>query len=224
MRTEFQVGLESLEAQIQDSGALVVQAIRGALVAIEDWDAGILDYLSDIDDRVQQSYHDVERDVATLIARQAPVASDLRSVLAVLHTNIHLERMSHNCVRLGRLAAPTPDGVIPRELVPQFERAAVRAAEMTRIALDALALRDLERAESLTGLDEAVDQATAEVVTAILDEGARRYGQEASVRALFAARCLERLGDHAVKIAEQAAFLITGEFRDFSDTRHPPEL
>jgi phosphate transport system protein len=224
VRTEFQAGLEALELHLQDIGGLVVQGIRGALVAIEEWDAGILDYLADIDERVDERYLQIERDVETLLARQAPVAGDLRSVLAVLHANIHLERMSHNCARLGRLAAPTADGGIPRELVPHFERALARAGEMTRAALDALALRDIERATSLPALDEQVDYETAQVVLAILDDGSRQYGQEPAVRTLFAARCVERLGDHAVKIAEQAAFLITGEFREFTSAQHPPEL
>jgi phosphate transport system protein len=224
MRTEFKSALHALEARIQDSGAIVIQAIRGAIVAIEDWDAGVLDYLTDLDARIDETYLAVERDVEVLLARQAPVAGDLRAVLANLHANIHLERMSHNCVRLARLAAPSAEGGLPKELGGHFERGLGRGAEMTRIALDALVLRDLERAESLPQLDELVDRETADVVLAVLDEGASRYGQEPSVRTLFAARCVERIADHAVKIGEQAAFLVTGEFRDFANGAHPPEL
>jgi phosphate transport system protein len=224
MRTEFQSGLEALAGQVQDEGTIVVQAIRGALVAVQEWDRGVLDYLAELDEHVDELYLKIERDVVELLARQAPVARDLRSVLAVLHANIHLERMSHNCVRLARLAAPTPAGGIPPDLLDQFEIGLVRAAEMTRTALDALALLDLERASALPGMDEAVDRATADVVLAVIDEGAVRYGQEPCARTLFAARCVERIADHAVKIGEQAAFLITGEYREFAGGARAAEL
>src|SRR4029079_10029059 len=104
MRMEFDAEPAKLEGMLQEAGSATVRGIDGALVALQDWEPGVLDYLCGIDDRVDGLYRQIERDVETLIARQAPVATDLRIVLGVLQTNAHIERMSHNCVRIGRLA------------------------------------------------------------------------------------------------------------------------
>ena len=213
--------LTALETQLQACGALVIQAIRGALVAVEDWDPGILDYVGEIGADIDQHHRQIERDIAELLARHAPVASDLRVVLATLRVSLHLERIGHNCTRLTRLAAPTGDGPLPAELVPLFVAALARGGEMTRTALDALALRDEQQAATLPDLDEAVDRDTAAILMNVIDGGAARFGHEASARALFAARCVERIGDHAVEIAEQASYLVTGEFADLG--AHAPD-
>jgi phosphate transport system protein len=222
VRAEFSGELGTLEQHLENTGSIVIQGIRGAIVAIEDWDAGILDYVGDRHAEVRRLHALTQRDVERFLARQAPVACDLRLVLAVLQADRHLERMSHNCLRLGRLAAPTAEGVLPSDLRPLLTGSLVRAGEMTRTALDALALRDLERAESLPDLDELVDRDTAAVVVEVLDGGAARHGADPAARSLFAARCVERIADHAVNIAEQAAYVITGEHRELAG--HGPEF
>ena len=80
MRPEFDAELATLEGELQEAGTATVQAIHGALVALQDWEPGVLDYLAGLDDRVDGLYRQIERDVETLIARQAPVATDLRIV------------------------------------------------------------------------------------------------------------------------------------------------
>ena len=206
MRSGFQAGLDALELALQDSGALVVQAVRGALVALEDFDEGLVDHLAGIDADVDERFLQIERDVETLLARQAPVAGDLRVVLTVLHVNLHLERMSHNATRVAWLCEPT-DGLDSASV------AAIRVGEMTRVALDALALRDLDRAHSLQQLDELVDEQTGRVLTDLLERGDE---DDLGPRAVLIARCLERIGDHAVKIGERVAYLLTGELREFT--------
>ena len=129
MRPEFDAELATLEGELQEAGTATVQAIHGALVALQDWEPGVLDYLAGLDDRVDGLYRQIERDVETLIARQAPVATDLRIVLGVLQTNAHIERMSHNCVRIGRLAVAdrrrdTPGATSSQHLEPALARAA----------------------------------------------------------------------------------------------------
>ena len=212
MRPEFDAGLATLEAELQESGTATVQAIHGALVALQDWEPGVLDYLGGIDDRVDGIYRSIERNVETLIARQAPVATDLRIVLGVLQTSAHIERMSHNCVRIGRLAAPVDGDPVPHDLLLHLEPSLSRAAEMTRTALDAFALRDVAAARTLPDLDELVDHETGALVIATLQRGPGEW----SSRAIFLARCAERIADHAVKIAEQAVYVVTAERVDFT--------
>ena len=160
MRAEFDAELATLESELQEAGTITVQAIHGALVALQDWEPGVLDYLAGLDDRVDGLYRQIERDVETLIARQAPVATDLRIVLGVLQTNAHVERMSHNCVRIGRLAAPIDGEQAPADIVARLEPALLRGADMTRAALDAFALRDVAAARALPDMDELVDNET----------------------------------------------------------------
>jgi phosphate transport system protein len=98
-----------------------------------------------------------------------------------------------------------------------------RAEEMIRVALDAFPNRDVRAAESLMALDEMIDRANRrsldEVVQLGTDEAMREWG----VRMLLVSRCLERIGDHAVDIGEQTAYLVTGQFREFTDASHPPQ-
>jgi phosphate transport system protein len=212
MRPEFDAELATLEGALQEAGTATVQAIHGALVALQDWEPGVLDYLAAIDDRVDGLYRQVERDVETLIARQAPVATDLRIVLGVLQTNAHIERMSHNCVRIGRLASPVDSEHVPGDILAHLEPALARAADMTRTALDAFALRDVVAARTLPDLDELVDRETGRLVVATLARGPGEW----SSRAIFLARCAERIADHAVKIGEQAVYVVTAERVDFT--------
>ncbi len=92
---------------------------------------------------------------------------------------------------------------------------------MIRIALDSFSDRDLARAESLVELDELVDRANRRVVERILELGEAAAMREYGLRMVLVSRALERIGDHAVDIGEQIAYLLTGEFREFTDASHP---
>ncbi len=212
MRAEFDAELQRLEAEVQEAGNVTVQGIRGAIVALEDWEPPILDHLTALDERVDVIYRQVETDVEQMLARQAPVATDLRIVLGVLYTNVHLERMSHNCLRIGRLATPVDGAAVPREMVALLKPALLRGAEMTRVALDAFALRDEARARELPEMDELVDHETGALVQLALERGPGAW----SGNAIFLARSAERIADHAVRIAEQALYVVTARRIEFS--------
>src|SRR4029079_19310064 len=146
---------------------------------------------------------------------------DLRLVLAMLHTNLHLERCADYCVTIAKLVKLTAD--LPREegLIEAFGEMGLRAEQMLRVAVDSFANRDLARAESLVELDELIDRANRramEQVCEIADDlEKRRWG----LRMLIVSRCLERIGDLAVDIGEQTAYLVTGEFREYTDASRP---
>jgi phosphate transport system protein len=105
-------------------------------------------------------------------------------------------------------------------LVQAFEEMGQRAEEMIRLALDSFQRRDLDDASSLVDLDELIDRANRRAVERILDLGGDESTREWGLRMLIVSRCLERIGDHAVDIGEQTAFLVTGEFREFTDASH----
>jgi phosphate transport system protein len=103
MRIELQEELSQLEASLQEEGTLVLRALRGALNALEHQDVELADEVIAFDDEVDELYRRVEKSVELILARQTPVASDLRLVLAILHDNIHLERMGDQCVTIAKL-------------------------------------------------------------------------------------------------------------------------
>ena len=96
----------------------------------------------------------------------------------------------------------------------------VRAEEMIQAALDSFANRDVDSAETLVEMDELIDGANRRVVHQILSLSADPELREWGLRMLLVSRCLERIGDHAVDIGEQTAFLVSGQFREFTDASH----
>ena len=220
MRTTFQEDLDLLETTLQEEGALVLRALRGALNALEQRDHELADEVIAFDDDVDDRYIRIEEGVQKLLARQTPVASDLRLVLAILHINLHLERMADYCVTIAKLSKLVPDVEPSPRFVEGFEEMGSRCEEMIRIALDSFEDRDLARAESLVDLDELVDRANRRVVGRILELGEAAAMREYGLRMVLVSRALERIGDHAVDIGEQVAYLLTAEFREFTDASH----
>ena len=96
-----------------------------------------------------------------------------------------------------------------------------RAEQMIRVALDAFADRDVEKAQSLQELDELIDRANRHAIEDVLSLGDSAEEREYGLRMLVISRCVERIGDHAVDIGEQIAYLLTAEFREFTDASHP---
>ncbi len=217
MRVTLQEELDRLEAGVRDEGELVLRALRGALNALRQQDVELADEVIAFDDEVDERYFEIEQGIQSLLARQTPVAVDLRLVLAVLHDNLHLERMADYCVTIAKLTK-LAGGVEPdAQLVERFEEMGARAEAMITLALDSFGERDLERAEMLVGLDEMIDRANRRVVEHVLALGGDPSKREWGLRMIIVSRCLERIGDHAVDIGEQTAYLVTGDFREFTD-------
>ena len=220
-RVSFQEELEQIEASIQEEGEYVLRSLRGALNALEQQDSELADEVIAFDDEVDELYVAIQEGIQSLLARQTPVAADLRLVLAVLHANLHLERMADYCVTIAKLTTLVSDVEPDEGLVQAFEEMGQRAEEMIRVALDSFQRRDLQAASSLVDLDELIDRANRRAVERVLDLGGDISKREWGLRMILVSRCLERIGDHAVDIGEQTAFLVTGEFREFTDASHP---
>jgi phosphate transport system protein len=221
MRESFQEELDKLEALLQQEGALVLRSLRGAVNAVQENDTELADEVISFDDEVDRCYVAVEEGIQVLLARQTPVAGDLRLVLAMLHINLHLERMADYCVTIAKLTKLAPEVDPAPRLLEGFEEMGSRAEEMIRVALDSFERRDLAGAESLVDLDELIDRANRRVVEQLLALGAEPEMREYGLRMVLVSRALERIGDHAVDIGEQIAYLLTAEFREFTDASHP---
>jgi phosphate transport system protein len=220
MRTEFQSDLDLLEAGFQEAGELVTRAIRAVVDGLRTQDVELCDEVIAFDDEVDQRYLAIENQVHLVLARQTPVASDLRLVLALLHSAIHIERMGDQCVTIAKLTKLSSHLETKRDVIASLVDMGERCIEMVQVALDAFAERDAARARSVHDLDELVDRANRQVFGEVLGYVHDAEALEWGMRQITAARCFERIGDNAVDIGEQTAFLVTGEFREFTDASH----
>ncbi len=223
LRLTFQEELDRTEASLQEEGELVLRALRGAMNALVAQDAELSDEVISFDDQIDGLYFHVQASIQALLARQTPVAGDLRLVLALLHANLHLERMGDYCVTVAKLVKLVSEFDPEPALVDAFADMGARAEEMIRVSLDAFANRDLDAANSLVDLDELIDRANRRVVGQVLALGSDPERLEWGLRMITVSRCLERIGDHAVDIGEQVAYLVTGEFREFTDASRRPD-
>ena len=205
MRVGFQDELDELCEGIQAEGRLTAMAVGDATRALVDWSVEAFEATLAAESEVR---------VETLLARQAPVAGDLRTVLAALHINRSLERAAHNAARVAHLATPPPRRALVEEAVITDALRAMgdRGAEMVRTAVDTFERRDANAARLLSALDELVDRENEKIADTILamehnDPELRKW----AARMLFAGRWLERVGDHAVNVAERTTYMVTGE-------------
>ena len=225
MRLSFTEELAQLEASLQEEGDLVLRALRSSLNALARGDEELADEVISFDDQVDARYMQIEEGVQSILARQTPVAADLRLVLAVLRVNLHLERMADYCVTVAKLTKLMGNLNVTDEAISRsIEDMGQRAEQMIRVALDAFATRDAKKAETLVDLDELIDRANRNATEDVLSLGDSPEEREYGLRMLVVSRCVERIGDHAVDIGEQVVYLVTGEFREFSDASHPAEL
>ncbi len=220
LRSPFQEELDQLEASLQEEGALVLRVLRGSLNALAQRDVELADDVIAFDDDVDRRYLQIEQGIEHLLALQTPVAIDLRLVLAILHTNLHLERMADYGVTVAKLTKLVADVEPDPLLLQSLEEMGERAEEMIRVALDAFANRDLEAAESLVELDELIDRSNRRFVDRVVEVVGEPGMREWALRMVVVSRTLERIGDHAVDIGEQVAYLLTAEFREFTDASH----
>ncbi len=222
MRQSCQDELSQLEAAVHEEGSLVLRALRSALNALARGDDELADEVIGFDDEVDRCYLRIEEGVQSLLARQTPVAGDLRLVLAVLRVNLHLERMADYAVTVAKLTKLMGDLHVTGEaILASVEDMGQRAEQMIRVALDAFGDRDVEKARSLQELDELIDRANRHAIEDVLSLGDSPEEREYGLRMLVVSRCVERIGDHAVDIGEQIAYMVTGELHELTDASHP---
>jgi phosphate transport system protein len=223
VRISLQEDLDTVQANLLEEADLVLRSLRGALNALRHADSELADEVVSFDEEVDSRYLSVEQGIEVLLARQTPVAVDLRLVLAMLHANLHFERMADLCVTIAKLTKLVAKVEPDPKMIQALDEMGSRAEEMIRVAVDAFVDRDLAAATSLVDLDELIDRANRRAVRQVLELGPDPERIEWGLRMLVASRCLERIGDHAVDIGEQVAYLVTGEFREFTDASHPVE-
>jgi len=224
MRVTLQEQLRTAQKVLQEESELVQRMLRAALRALEESDIELAKEVIAHDDQVDERYVRLEQLVEELVALQAPMAGVMRQVLAISKINLHLERMGDYCVTIAKLTTLSAGLAGDMRMVGWLEEMGTRAEEMIAVAMNAFINRDADQAESLIGLDELIDRANRRAVDWVVELASDPAKREWAVRMLIVSRCLERLGDHAVDIGEQTAYLVTGQFREFTDASNPEDL
>ena len=195
MRVTFTEELSQLEAALQEEGDLVLRALRSALNALARGDEELADEVIRFDDEVDRRYIAIEEGVQSLLARQTPVAADLRFVLAVLRVNLHLERMADYCVTVAKLTKLMGNlNVTDDSIAQSIEDMGQRAEQMIRVAMDSFASRDAEKAQTLVELDELIDRANRNASEDVLSLGNTTEEREYGLRMLVVSRCVSSCG------------------------------
>src|SRR3954447_4993118 len=221
-RQHFEEQLRDVEVAALGALDLVTGALDRTLEALEQRDIELAAMIVADDDRIDGRYLEVHQTILSLLARQAPVASDLRVLAALLHVIKHAERMGDQCVNIAKIlpldgtAPPVDDHILERILeMGQLARSEVAQCKV------AFELRDVELAKDLVRQDERVNQLQREVFRQAIETGVDADRREWAMHMVICARCIERIGDNAVDVGEQVAFVVTGLFREFSDSSHP---
>jgi len=221
IRVTFHEALESAETSLLTEGALVRQQLQGVMAALDSRDAEGAGRVILGDDRVDAAYLDTQGQVLNLLALQAPVAGDLRLVSAILHANVHIERMGDLCVNIAKFVQNRDPYPADSPMLLRIAEMGERAAEMLDLSLSAFAQRSVELAEQLPDKDNFLDRLNRGMIGDLKQYAGDEESFEWATKLILVARYLERFGDHAVDIGEQIVFLVTGVFREFTDASHP---
>jgi phosphate transport system protein len=221
-RVHFQDEMHKLEGQALGGLDLVAKALDRVREAIEQQDIELAEMVIADDDVIDGLYLQVHQGVLSLLALQAPVATDLRLVAAVLDVIKHIERMGDQCVNVAKMI-PLAGHEPPRELdiLNAIDRMAAQAKAQVLQAGQAFRSRDVKLAEDLVRQDDEIDRLNRDIFRLALDAGDDADTREWAMTMMLMARALERVGDNAVDIGEQVAFVVTGLFREFTDASHP---
>jgi phosphate transport system protein len=221
-RTQYQGELRRLEASALDGLDLVNAALARTLEAVEHQDVELAQLVVADDDRIDGRYLEVHQSLITLLATQSPVATDLRLISALLHVLKNIERMGDQCVNVCKMI-PLSGNEPPadEEMVALILAMGKQTRTLISQAKRAFGDRDVEMAQDLVRLDDVVDDLNRDCFRLALEIGDDADKREWAMTMLLAARAIERIGDNAVDIGEQVAFVVTGLFREFEDASHP---
>ena len=221
-RSHFQEELEKLEEQALGGLDLVVGALDRALETVQHRDVELASMVIADDDRIDGRYLEVQQGILALLALQAPVAGDLRIVAALLHAMKNIERMGDQCVNIAKMV-PLAGHEPPEDerILSNIQQMGDQARQQVVQCKQAFQRRDVALAQDLVRQDDEIDRLNKEVFRLALEIGDDPDLREWAMHMMLIARCIERIGDNAVDIGEQTAFVVTGLFREFEDASHP---
>jgi phosphate transport system protein len=219
-RESFPEALQRTELEFVTLGELAATSIQRSVQALVERDVDLAQRVIADDDQIDELYLQIDSGTLSLLALQSPVAADLRLISAILHGSLHLERIGDQAVNVAKLFLMTnqsPGAASMRGMIGEMGE---RVVSMIRTAMEAFTNRDLERCLQLTKMDDLVDKLNRSSHLEALKLADDRDALDWGMHMNLAARALERAGDNAVDIGEQIHYLVTGEFKEFTDASH----
>ena len=212
MRELFQQELHEVQDRLVEIAQLVVDAITDAVEAFNQSDVTLAESVIVRDNKIDDAVVALDELAIAIMARQAPVAKDLRIVVSALRISASLERMGDMAEHLAQLARYRfPEKVVPKTIRPIFKEMGVLDIELAKMLVVLLKTEDVEIAEKIRDEDDKVDALHLSVFETVLSDSWSQ-GTETTVDATLASRYLERFADHAVSIAKKMMYLATGEW------------
>jgi len=212
MREVFQQSLREVQERLVEIAGLVADSIERATHAFNESDIALAEQVIAGDDVIDAAAKTLDELAIDILARQQPVARDLRIVVSALRASASLERMGDMSGHIAQLARYRfPDKVVPKSLRPTFRELGRLDSEIARKLVALLATQDVSIAEQIRDLDDEVDALHLSVFDRVLGETWRGAAVD-TVDATLASRYHERFADHAVSIAKKVQYLSTGEW------------
>lgn len=211
MRDTYHEELDALTERLVEMTRLCRHAIARATTALLDSDLDAAQEVISGDRRINELHSEIDDSAFDLMARQQPVAKDLRTIITSLHMSGDLERMGDHAVHIAKIARRRhPDSAVPPELRSIVVEMGHQAELLVVKAGDVLVSRNVETALELDKDDDRMDQLRRKVLRRIL-EPSWQHGVEATMDVTLAGRFYERFGDHAVHVADNLVYMVTGK-------------
>lgn len=214
-RPDFHAALNSLEETTLSMAEKVEGMVDMAVRALVNSDQRLVSQVIESDDVVDEIYMEIRSRWMHIMARQQPMGRDLRMMAAILEMNNTLERMGDQSVNIAKIARATAG--LPREetILAKVQEMGDLLKPMIRTAIDAFVRRDAEECRLLPAMDVPVDVLNRSMWKHVVACGHNPELLEWATRMVLVSRALERVGDQAVDIGEQVAFLMTGDHQEF---------
>ena len=212
LRSAFQDELDGVTSTLVELSAIVSGAIDKATHALLTANLAEAEEVIAADDRVDNLQHELDARIIDIIARQQPVASDLRALVTALRMSADLERMgdmAHHVAKITRLRHP--NGAVPPELLLTIEEMGKVAKIIADKAGDVIGSRDIDKALEVERDDDEMDKLHRKLFTTLLSDD-WKHGTETAIDITLIGRYYERFADHAVSVARRVYYLVTGKF------------
>jgi phosphate transport system protein len=212
IRSVFQDELDGVSQSLVDLTDMVAVSISRATESILNSDLKLAEEVIASDDTIDEFQHALDARIIDIIARQQPVASDLRALVTALRMSADLERMgdmSHHVAKITRLRHP--DAAIPNELIASFKQMGEAAEKIARKTGSVIASRDTEVALQVEKDDDEMDKLHRMLIGTLVDPN-WKHGVESAIDLTLLGRYYERFADHAVSVSRRVYYLVTGKF------------